>query len=111
MSGPVIAFVEVLNRDAPLNGPIDQGTSSCVQNLGMEHVSSRPEVVYLESMTRPVIDGHSESQTICSTADEGFDRPSGRRELRLVSVAPFAQHRRGGVAVVDLRTDVATGAE
>jgi hypothetical protein len=73
MSRLVIAFVEVLNRDAPLNGPIDQGTSSCVQNLGMEHLSSRPEVVYLESMTRSVIDGYSESQTISSTTDEGFD--------------------------------------
>jgi hypothetical protein len=77
----------------------------------MEHVSSRPEVVYLESMTRSVIDGHSESQTICSTADEGFDRPSGRRELRLVSVLRPSPSTVVGVAVVDLRTDVATGAE
>jgi hypothetical protein len=77
MSGLVIAFVELLNRDALLIGRVDQGTFSCVHNLGMEHLSSTPEVVDLESMTRSVIDGHSESQTISSTAVEGFGRPSG----------------------------------
>ena len=77
MSGLVIAFVELLNRDALLIGSVDRGTFSCVRNVGMEQLSSRPEVVYLESMTRSVIDGHWESQTICSTADEGFGRQSG----------------------------------
>lgn len=76
MSGPVIAFVELLNRDALLIGSVDQGTFSCVHNLGMEHLGSTPAVVELESMTRSV-DGHSESQTICSSAVGGFGRPSG----------------------------------
>jgi hypothetical protein len=61
----------------PLIGGVERGTFSRVRDLGMEHLSNEPEVVYLELMTRSVIDMHSESQTIWSTAVEGFGGPPG----------------------------------
>jgi hypothetical protein len=77
MSGLVMAFVELLNRDARLRDSGDQGTFSDVQDLGVEHLSNEPEVVYLELMTRSVIDGHRERQTICSSTNEAIGTPSG----------------------------------
>jgi hypothetical protein len=125
MSGLVTAFIEVPNRDALLMDIVDRGAFNGVLDLGVEYLSNEPEVVYLELMTRPVIDGHPGPQTICSSADEGIGTPSGPSrttlgKYRSLRPASSMRRRRRGqsgctiapIGGVDLhRADVATGVE
>ncbi len=104
---------------------VDRGTLNGVRDLSVEHLSSKPEVVYLEFLTRSVIGGHPGRRTTCISTNEAIGTSSGPSRTasgtcRSLRPASFVRRRRSGESrrdipptrVVDRRgADVATGAE
>jgi hypothetical protein len=125
MSGLVMGFAERRYRDALSMDIVDRGTLNGVRDLSVEYLSNEPEVVYLEFLTRSVIDGHPGRRTICIGTNEAIGTPSGPSRAtsgtgRSLRPASSVRRRRRGESrraipptrVVDRRdADVATGAE